>query len=57
MGMKELVEDLKARRRRLYQMGGAEAVAKQHAADKLSVRERLDLLFDPETFVEIGIHA
>jgi acetyl-CoA carboxylase carboxyltransferase component len=57
MGMKELVEDLKARRRRLFQLGGAAAVAKQHAAGKLSVRERLDLLFDPETFVEIGIHA
>ncbi len=37
-------------------MGGPEAVAKQHEAGKLTARERLDLLFDPGTFVEIGLH-
>jgi acetyl-CoA carboxylase carboxyltransferase component len=33
-------------------MGGAKAVATQHARGKLSARERLDLLFDPGTFRE-----
>src|SRR5262245_48072730 len=33
--------------------GGAERVAKQHEAGKLTARERLDLLFDPGTFVEL----
>ncbi len=33
--------------------GGAARVAKQHAAGKLTARERLDLLLDPGTFVEL----
>ncbi len=32
--------------------GGLEAVEKQHEKGKLTARERLDLLFDPGTFVE-----
>jgi acetyl-CoA carboxylase carboxyltransferase component len=57
MAMKDLVDDLAARRARTLRMGGDEAVAKQHAAGKLSVRERLELLFDAGSFSEIGIHA
>lgn len=57
MGMRELVEELRARRRKALEMGGAEAVGKQHAEGKLTVRERLDLLFDPGSFTEIGILA
>ena len=57
MGMKELVEDLRARRRKALEMGGAEAVAKQHGEGKLTVRERLDLLFDAGTFAELGVLA
>src|SRR3990172_8952931 len=57
MGMKELVEDLRARRRKALEMGGAEAVAKQHAEGKLTVRERVDRLFDPGSFSEIGLLA
>jgi propionyl-CoA carboxylase beta chain len=33
--------------------GGADRVAKQHAAGKLTARERLDLLLDPGSFVEL----
>jgi propionyl-CoA carboxylase beta chain len=33
--------------------GGKERVEKQHAAGKLSARERIDLLLDPGSFVEI----
>ncbi len=33
--------------------GGAQRVEKQHAAGKLTARERVDLLLDPGTFVEI----
>src|SRR3972149_1674897 len=57
MGMKELVEELRALRRKALEMGGAEAVAKQHAEGKLTVRERLDLLFDGGTFTELGVLA
>jgi acetyl-CoA carboxylase carboxyltransferase component len=57
MGMKDLVEDLKARRQRALAMGGAEAIAKQHAEGKLTVRERIDRLFDAGSFNEIGLLA
>jgi propionyl-CoA carboxylase beta subunit len=33
--------------------GGTARLEKQHAAGKLSARERLDLLLDPESFVEL----
>src|ERR1700730_1853417 len=57
MGMKDLAEDLKARRQRALAMGGAEAIAKQHGEGKLTVRERVERLFDPESFHEIGLLA
>jgi acetyl-CoA carboxylase carboxyltransferase component len=57
MGMRDLVDELAARRTHLAAMGGDDAVARQHAAGKLSARERLDLLFDADSFVEIGGHA
>ncbi|HEV8614699.1 MAG TPA: acyl-CoA carboxylase subunit beta [Methylomirabilota bacterium] len=55
--MKDLAADLAARRAKAAQMGGAEAVARQHAAGKLTARERVDRLFDKGTFSEIGVHA
>jgi acetyl-CoA carboxylase carboxyltransferase component len=57
MGMKEHADDLAWRRARAAQMGGDDAVARQHAAGKLTVRERIDRLFDKDTFTEFGIHA
>jgi propionyl-CoA carboxylase beta chain len=33
--------------------GGADRIAKQHAAGKLTARERIELLLDPGTFVEL----
>ena len=38
-------------------MGGEEKIAKQHERGKLTVRERIDLLFDRGTFVELGLLA
>src|SRR5947207_8871225 len=38
-------------------MGGEEKVARQHAAGRLTVRERIDALLDPGTFHEIGAIA
>jgi propionyl-CoA carboxylase beta chain len=34
--------------------GGADRIKKQHEAGKLTARERIDLLLDPGSFVEIG---
>jgi len=51
---KPLVEDLANRRAEALEMGGAERVQRQRDLGKLPVRERLDLLLDPGTFVEYG---
>ena len=51
------VEDLKSRRRKNLAMGGEDKVARQHEKGKLTVRERIDLLFDAGTFVELGLLA
>jgi acetyl-CoA carboxylase carboxyltransferase component len=48
------VGDLHAKRKRTLGMGGEEKVAKQRERGKLTVRERIDLLFDEGTFVELG---
>ena len=55
--MKELVDDLHERREKAKLGGGEEKIAKQHERGKLTARERIDLLVDPGTFVEMGIHA
>ena len=55
--LRPLVEDLHARREHAAQGGGAERIARQHAADKLTARERLALLFDEGDYTELGIHA
>jgi acetyl-CoA carboxylase carboxyltransferase component len=57
MSMKDLADELAAQRARALQMGGAEAVGRQHAAGKLTARERIDRLVDAGTFTEIGVHA
>ncbi|MGZ4275819.1 MAG: hypothetical protein ACXVFK_04070 [Solirubrobacteraceae bacterium] len=55
--LRPLVEDLHERRAAARLGGGEEKIARQHAADKLTARERLDLLLDEGTFCELGIHA
>jgi len=55
--LRSLAEDLRVRREQIRQGGGAEKVAVQHAQGKLTARERLGLLIDPGTFVELGIHG
>ncbi len=55
--MRELVAQLEAKKTKHREMGGAEKVAAQHAAGKLTARERVDLLFDPGTFDELGVLA
>ena len=55
--LRPLAEELRARRERIRQGGGPEKVAAQHAQDKLTARERIELLIDAGTFVELGIHG
>ena len=49
------VGELHARRKKNRAMGGADRIAKQHERGKLTVRERIDLLFDKDSFVELGL--
>jgi acetyl-CoA carboxylase carboxyltransferase component len=55
--LRPLVDDLRERRERVRLGGGEEKIAKQHEREKLTARERLDLLIDDGTFVELGIHG
>lgn len=47
------IEELRQRREKIQQGGGAKRIEAQHAKGKLTARERLNLLFDPGTFVEL----
>jgi len=51
---RELIEDLYKRKERIEKMGGDERIKKQHDAGKLTARERIELLLDPGSFVEIN---
>jgi acetyl-CoA carboxylase carboxyltransferase component len=55
--LRPLVEDLEARRAKAMLGGGEEKIAKQHEREKLTARERIALLLDAGTFVELGIHG
>ena len=46
------IKKLNEIRAKLYKGGGEKRVEKQHAAGKLTARERLALLYDPDTFQE-----
>ena len=48
------LERLSSLEQRAEQGGGPEAIARHHQRGKLTARERLDLLFDPRSFVEIN---
>src|SRR4051812_16470195 len=51
---KPLLADLGERRQRALEMGGAQQVERQRSLGKMPVRERLDLLLDPGSWVEYG---
>ena len=54
MSWKDEIAHLRKRQALAHNMGGAEKLARQKAAGRLNVRERLDLLLDPGSFREIG---
>ena len=49
-----LLEELSRRKQAARAMGGAEKLARREQEGRLHARERLDRLFDPGTFVELG---
>lgn len=50
---KKYSEELLARRQKAINGGGEKRIEKQHQAGKLTARERVEKLFDPNSFVEI----
>lgn len=50
---KDSISALDKRRNRILQAGGRDKIEKQHKSGKLTARERIDILFDPGTFVEV----
>ena len=54
---KPLVEDLQTRRGQALAMGGPERVARQQGMGKWPVRDRIERLVDPGSFVEYGLLA
>src|SRR5216110_710641 len=53
MTMQEKLEQLRQKRAEAEQGGGAERVQAQHEKGKMTARERLDVLLDPGSFVEL----
>ncbi|MFQ5828805.1 MAG: acyl-CoA carboxylase subunit beta [Candidatus Methylomirabilia bacterium] len=48
------VDEVRRRRELALELGGAERVKRHHEAGKLTIRERIDRLVDPNTFQEVG---
>ncbi|MFC5557848.1 acyl-CoA carboxylase subunit beta [Ureibacillus thermophilus] len=54
MDMLDKIDEMYDRKREIYLGGGDKRIAKQHEKGKLTARERIDLLLDEGTFVEIN---
>jgi acetyl-CoA carboxylase carboxyltransferase component len=55
--MRGHAEELRGRKEEYRGMGGPDRIERQHAQGKLTVRERLDRLFDQGTFTELSLLA
>jgi acetyl-CoA carboxylase carboxyltransferase component len=57
MSVKDLIDDLDRIEKKVRDGGGQKAVDAQHQKGRLTARERIDLFFDPGTFVELDMYA
>jgi 3-methylcrotonyl-CoA carboxylase beta subunit len=53
----DLMSQFRNEGERISEGGGGKAIENQHAKGRLTARERIELLADPETFFELGIYA
>lgn len=53
MKWEEAILDLEKRREKARMGGGAARIEKQHSSGKMTARERIDILLDKDTFVEV----
>jgi len=54
MSWQDEIREIERRRAAAEQLGGEEAVRRQHADGRLTIRERIDAVADPGTFQEVG---
>ena len=54
MSWKKEVKEISLRKKLALQQGGKEAIEIQHAKGRLTLRERIDLLLDKNSFEEVG---
>jgi acetyl-CoA carboxylase carboxyltransferase component len=52
-----MIKDLREREEKIKLGGGEERIKKQHTAGKLTARERIEKLLDPDSFVEFNMFA
>ena len=57
MSSKTKLEKLREERRKIELGGGEARIKKQHDAGKLTARERIQRLVDPNTLQELGMFA
>ena len=55
--MEERIAELRAHREQVQLGGGKERLEKQHAGGKLTARERVERLVDPQSFQELALFA
>ncbi len=53
--VQEKIEQMLKKKEHLMLGGGEKAIEKQHSKGKLTARERLNMLFDEDTFVELDM--
>ncbi|MFP4283673.1 MAG: acyl-CoA carboxylase subunit beta [Opitutales bacterium] len=53
----DLLKDLRERREKIALGGGQDKIDRRHEKGQLTARERLEILFDTDTFIEFGMHA
>ncbi len=53
----DLVAQVRNEEEKIREGGGSKAIERQHAHNRLTARERINLLADPGTFFELGLYA
>src|ERR1700683_3699560 len=53
----DLVAQIRNEEEKIREGGGSKAIESQHAKKRLTARERINLLADPGSFIELGLHA
>src|SRR6266849_7486893 len=53
----DLMSQVRNEGEKICEGGGAKAIENQHAKGRLTARERIEKLVDPESFFELGLYA